>query len=84
MKFKNIILKMLNRKILLCCIKLFQSCPTLCDPMNCIAFQAPLAVGLSRQEHQTELPFPLLGDLPDPRTELESPLSPVGRQILYR
>ena len=48
------------------------------------ACQAPLAVGLSRQEHQTELPFPLLGDLPDPRTELESPLSPVGRQILYR
>ena len=69
MKFKNIILKMLNRKILLCCIKLFQSCPTLCDPMNCIAFQAPLAVGLSRQEYWSGLLCPPPEDLPNSGTE---------------
>ena len=26
---------MLNEKILLCSVKLFQLCPTLCDPMDC-------------------------------------------------
>ena len=25
----------MNKKILLCSVKLFQLCPTLCDPMNC-------------------------------------------------
>ena len=30
----------------------------------------------SRQEHWSELPFPLSGDLPDPEIEHESPLSP--------
>ena len=40
------------------------------------ASQVPLSMGLSSQEYWNELPFPLLGDLPDPRIELESPLSP--------
>ena len=26
-----------------------QSCPTLCDPMDCVAYQAPLYMGFSRQ-----------------------------------
>ena len=26
-----------------------QSCPTLCDPMDCVAYQAPLSMGFSRQ-----------------------------------
>ena len=35
-----------------------QSCPTLCDPMDCIAYQAPPSMGFSRQEHWSGLPFP--------------------------
>ena len=50
-----------------------QSCPTLCDPMNCIARQAPLSMGFSRQEYWSGLPFPSPGDLPDPGIEAGSP-----------
>ena len=46
-----------------------QSCPTLCDPMEYIA----LSVGVSQQEHWSELPFPPLRDLPDPRVKPTSP-----------
>ena len=45
--------------------KSFQSCPTLCDPMDYIACQAPLSVGFSRQEYWNGLPFPTPGDPPD-------------------
>ena len=31
-----------------------------------VARQAPLSTGFSRQEHQSGLPFPPPGDLPDP------------------
>ena len=37
--------------------KSLQSCPTLCDPKTA-AHQAPLSLGLSRQEHWSGLPFP--------------------------
>ena len=33
--------------MVLCCAKSLQSCPTLCDPMDYIALQAPLSVGFS-------------------------------------
>ena len=42
-----------------------KSCPTLCDPMDCVAHQAPLPMGFSRQEYWSGLPFPSPGDLPD-------------------
>ena len=32
------------------CAKLLQLCPTLCDPMDCIASQDPLSIGFSKQE----------------------------------
>ena len=35
------------KHLVLCCAKLLQSCPTLCDPMDC-SRQAPLSVGFSR------------------------------------
>ena len=35
---------------LVCCVLVFQLCPTLCDPMYCIVHQAPLSMGFSRQE----------------------------------
>ena len=49
-----------------------QSCPTLCDPWT-VAHQAPLSVGLSRQEYWSGLPFPSPGDLPNPGIEPRSP-----------
>ena len=37
--------------------KSFQSCPTLCDPIDG-SHQAPPSLGFSRQEHWNGLPFP--------------------------
>ena len=51
-----------------------QSCPTLCEPWTG-AYQAPLSMGFSRQEHWSGLPFPPPGDLPNPGIEPMSPLS---------
>ena len=41
-----------------------------------VAHQAPLSLGFSRQEHWSGLPFPTPEDLPDPRIEPESLMSP--------
>ena len=41
-----------------------------------LARQAPLFTGFSRREYWNGLPFPSAGDLPDPGTELTSPVSP--------
>ena len=49
-----------------------QSCPTLCDPMDC-SLQAPRSMGFSRQEYWSGLPFPSPGDLPHPGIETGSP-----------
>ena len=38
-----------------------QSCPSLCDPMDCIACQAPLSMGFSRQEYWVGSHFLLQG-----------------------
>ena len=40
------------------------------------ACQVPLSMGFSRKEYWSELPFPPLGDLPDPGIEPASPTSP--------
>ena len=49
-----------------------------------VALQAPLSVGFSRQEYWSGLPFPTLGDLPNPGIEPTSPcVSCIGGQILY-
>ena len=53
-----------------------QSCPALCNPMKCIAHQAPLSMGLSWQEYWSGLPFLPSGDLPDPEIKHTSPVSP--------
>ena len=60
------------------CVLVIQSCPTLCDPMDWIACQAPLSMGFSRQEHWSGLPFPTPGDLPDPGIEPGSFVSAGG------
>ena len=41
-----------------------------------VAHQAPLSMGFSRQEYWSGLSCPPPGDLPDPRTEPESLMSP--------
>ena len=41
-----------------------------------VALQAPLSMGLSRQEYWSGLPFPPPGDVHDPRIEPASLLSP--------
>ena len=38
-----------------------------------VAYQAPLSMGLSRQEYWSGLPFPSPGDLPKPGIEPRSP-----------
>ena len=45
--------------------------PTLCNPMDCIARQAPLSVEFSRQEYWRGLPCPPPGDNPKPGIESE-------------
>ena len=45
---------------------------TLCNLMDCIACQAPLPMGFSRQEYWSELPFPSSRDLLDPGIEPSS------------
>ena len=45
-------------------IEVTQLCPTLCDPMDSIAYQALLCMGFSRQECWSGLLFPSPGSLP--------------------
>ena len=42
-----------------------------------VAHQAPLSMGFFRQEYWSGLPFPPLGDLPDPEIE---PMSPTWQE----
>jgi hypothetical protein len=56
--------------------QLFQSCPTLCNPMDCSP-PAPLFMGFSRQEYWSGLPFPPQGNLPDPGIKSMFPETPV-------
>ena len=52
------------------------SCVQLCVTLWTVAHQAPLSTGFPRQEYWSGLPFPSLGDLPDPGTERASLASP--------
>ena len=56
------------------CAKSLQSCPTLCDPMDCSPPGSSVH-GISRQEYFSRLPFPTPGNLPDSRIEPVSPAS---------
>ena len=64
----------LEAKILKVKVKVLvtQSCPTLCNPMDCITHQAPLSI-FPRQKYWSGLPFPPPEDLPDPGIEPTSP-----------
>ena len=45
-------------------------------PCGRVAHQAPLSMGFSRQECCSGMPYPPLGDLPDPGIEPMPPVSP--------
>ena len=59
--------------IYLCSGFVIKLCSTLVTPRT-VAHQAPLSMGLSRQEYWSGLPFPSPGDLPDPGIKLRSPV----------
>ena len=42
-----------------------------------VAHKAPLSMGFSKQEYWSGLPCSPLGDLPNPRVKLASPMTPV-------
>ena len=50
-----------------------QSCPILCDPMDCSPARLLCPWGFSREEYWSGLPCPPPGDLPNPGTEPRSP-----------
>ena len=52
-----------------------QPYPTLA-PTWTVAHQAPLSMGFSNQEYWNRLPFPALGDLPEPESKPKSSMSP--------
>ena len=53
--------------VCVCVCVLAQSCPTLCDPMDCSPLGS-LSMEYSKQEHWSGLPFPSPWDLPDLQT----------------
>ena len=62
--------------VFVCVRTVYQLCPTLCNPLDCIAHQAPLSTELFRQGYWSGLPFPPPGYLPDPGIESTSLVSP--------
>ena len=61
--------------VLFCCL-VNKSYPTLLWSPWTVAYQAPLSMGFPRPEYWNGLPFPPPGDLPDPKMELTSPVTP--------
>ena len=58
------------------CAVLTQSCPILCDSMDCSPPGSSVHEIFFRQEYWKGLPFPSPGDLPNPEIEPPSPVSP--------
>ena len=48
-----------------------------------VAHQAPLSMGFSRQEYWSGLPFPPLGDLPDPGMQYLGTISKMTERSLF-
>ena len=59
-----------------CCVQLILTLWT-------VARQAPLSMGLSRQEYWSGLPFPPPGDLPDPGIEPACLTSPAAADEVF-
>jgi len=65
-----------RRNTSVCACLVTQLCLTLCNPVDC-GPPGPLSMEFPRQEYWSGLPFPPPGDLPDPRIEPKSSVSPV-------
>ena len=52
-----------------CACSVALSCPTLCNPVDYVTHQAPLSMGLPRQECWSGLPFPSPGESSPPRDQ---------------
>ena len=59
----------------MCVCSVAGSCQLFETPQTVVR-QAPLSMGFLRQEYWSGLPFPPLGDLPDPGIKPASPVSP--------
>ena len=64
-----------NCRVYACMLSYF-SCVWLCVTLWTVVCQVPLSMGFSRQQQWSGLPFPSPRDLPNPKTESESLLSP--------
>ena len=53
-----------------------------CDPMDCVAPQAPVSLRFPKEEYGSGLPFPSAGDLPDPGIESTFPALQVDSLLL--
>ena len=56
----------------LICVLIIQSCPAICNLMDCSSLQVPLSMEFSRQEYWSRLSFPSPGSLPKPGIEFGS------------
>ena len=65
---------MMKNKMTIHYLLVAQSYLTLCDPMDCIACQAPPSMEFFRQECWSGLPFHSPGDLPNPGIKPGSPV----------
>ena len=75
------LLKSLNSSVFLSVCLVAQLCPTLLGSVDCVACHAPLFMEFSKQEYQSELPFPAPVEV-FPIQE-SNPRLFIGRQILY-
>ena len=62
-----------HKKGVCVCVCVLLSCVLPLVTLWTVAYQAPLSMGLSRQEYWRGLSFPSPGDLPDPEIEPGSP-----------
>ena len=65
----------LNDSSVCMCAESLQSCPTLCDPMDC-SLPGSSVQGISQAKYWSMLPCPPPGNLPNPGIEPESLMSP--------
>ena len=60
-----------------------QSCPSLCNPMDCSPSGSSVHGIFQMQEYWSELPFHSPGDLPNPRIEPVSLVSPALTGVYF-
>ena len=63
--------------------KSLQLCPTLCDPLDRVAPQAPPSLGFSRQEYWSGLPFPSPMQMKEESESEVTQSCPTLRDIMY-